>query len=403
VRVNKTSLSERIDEYLANRYSQFHSPAHCGYLNPRDLSEVEGLDDLQNPETVLKDLQEEIAQFFGARESFILTNGASQGLQASCLALRLYLEESRDSRRILLARNVHKSVIAGVILAGLDIEWFEPVWDEDLGAYTRIETDVFTTKPIENYAALIITNPSYEGFYSDLMSLQDLMKAHNTLLIIDEAHGAHYHFSDRLPQPALKYGADLIVQSWHKTLGSLTQTGILHSGINSRIPTKFIKAALSLLQTTSPSYLLLESISKVFYKYQQEGTSIIDNLVSRAADLQEYRIHSNDPTRYLIKVPGYTGEELYDYLLKDKISVEEVLENAVLASINPGNSNEDIEKINLALQKIKARTVSKDTKSSAPKLLTQKKKPRDAFFQDQDISIIAPCPPGIAERIPGQC
>ena len=400
--MSKLSLSEKIDEYLANKYSRFHSPAHCGYLDARDLSEVEGLDDLQNPEAVLKDLQEDIARLFGARESFILTNGASQGLQASCLALKLYLEEKKDSRQVLLARNVHKSVIAGVILAGLEIDWFEPYWNEELGAYTSIDNEALKQKQLENYAALIITNPSYEGFYSDIKELSTSNMA-DTILIVDEAHAAHYYFSEELPRPALEYGADLVIQSWHKTLGSLTQTGILHSGARSRIPAEFIKAALNLLQTTSPSYLLLESVAKVFYKYYQEGNSIINNLVSKAKELKQYRIKNSDPTRYLIKAPGYSGQELYNYLLEQKISVEEVLENVVLAFINPGNSDEDIEKLQLTLSKLEQRKNCTEKKTSAPKLLRQIKKPREAFFREQDISIVAPCPPGIAARIPGQC
>lgn len=389
--IQTKNLSKKIDEYLENKYSQFHSPAHCGYLNKRDLSEVEGLDDLQYPEEVLKDAQEAVAKLFGAKESFFLVNGASLGMQAACIALKLYLEEKKDSRPVLVARNVHKSVISGIILAGLEVEWFAPEWNEELGVYTKIKLE---EELLEKYSALIITNPSYEGFYSSIET--------DTVLIVDEAHGAHYHFSEALPKPALEYGADLVVQSWHKTLGSLTQTGVLHQGKDSRIPAKYLRSAINLLQSTSPSYLLLESLTKVSDKYSLQGKEIIEKNISRSNSLNKFRIQNDDPTRYIIQVPGYSGEELDEYLLENKISVEEVLETSVLAFINPGNSDEDIERLRLALENIPTKN-SELQKIAAPSFKEQKLNPREAFFKEQDIETEAPCPPGIAKKVPGQC
>jgi len=409
VSIKTKNLSKKIDEYLENKYSQFHSPAHCGYLNKRDLSEVEGLDDLQEPAGVLKEAQEACAKLFGAAESFFLVNGASVGMQVSCIALKLYLEEKKDARPVLIARNVHKSVIAGIILAGLHIEWLEPEWNSELGVYSVIASAALQSSHINNYSALIITNPTYEGFYSELSLRGDGGDAaiSQPVFIIDEAHGAHYHFSDKLPKPALDYGADIVVQSWHKTLGSLTQTGVLHQSKDSKIPAKYIKAALNLLQTTSPSYLLLESLTKVTEKYSSEGKEIIKKNIIRADSLRQYRVSNDDPCRYIIQVPGYSGEELDQYLLENKISVEEVLETSVLAFINPGNSDEDIERLRLALEKIPVREVKgegvKGKERMAPSCKQQRINPRDAFFKEQDIGIEAPCPPGIAKKVPGQC
>lgn len=395
---------------MANKYSQFHSPAHCGYLNPRDLSEVEGLDDLQEPEEVIKDTQEKVAKLFGAKESFFLVNGASLGMQASCIALKLYLEEKKDSRPVLIARNVHMSVIAGIILAGLDIEWLEPEWHSELGVYKNIRLGAQGSGFRAKFSAIIITNPTYEGFYSEL-SLQGMNEVSDVaiqsdapILIVDEAHGAHYHFSEELPKPALECGADIVVQSWHKTLGSLTQTGVLHQGKDSKIPAKYIRAAINLLQSTSPSYLLLESLTKVSDKYSEQGKEIIEKNITRAKSLTKYKIKNDDPSRYIIQVPGYSGEELDKYLLENKISVEEVLENSVLAFINPGNSNEDIERLRRALEVIPIRKVTSEKVAgiAAPYFKEQKTNPREAFFKEQDIEIKAPCPPGIALRVPGQ-
>jgi arginine/lysine/ornithine decarboxylase len=285
-------LTEKIDEYLAKDFSLFHSPAHCGYLGSRDLSEVEGLDDLQNPSGVLNNAQNFLAELFGAQRSFFLVNGASLGMQVACLALKLHLQEINDKRPILVARNIHKSTISGIILAGLDIEWFEPDWDENLGVYTRfkltsteMDCRVELRSPrndVQSYSALIVTNPTYEGFYSELPLL-------DIPVIVDEAHGAHYHFSDQLPKPALDSGTDIVVQSWHKTLGSMTQTGVMHLGKKSRINSRYIQACLNLLQTTSPSYILLESLCKTVDKYARAGKEIIERSLNYAQTLDLYR------------------------------------------------------------------------------------------------------------------
>ena len=155
--ISKNKLSKNIDAYLNENYAQFHSPAHCGLLNTRDLSEVEGLDDLQEPSGVLKDYQEQCAELFGAQSSFFLINWASVGLQAACLALKIFLEETKNTKPVLVARNIHKSVLSGIILAGLTIEWLEPNWNQELGIYTRVS---LPEKLEASYSALIITNPS---------------------------------------------------------------------------------------------------------------------------------------------------------------------------------------------------------------------------------------------------
>jgi arginine decarboxylase len=389
--LSKNTLSENIDAYIEKGLAQFHSPAHCGFLNPRDLSEVEGLDDLQNPTGVLKDYQKLTAELFKAQSSFFLVNGASIGLQAACLSLKLFLEENNDTRPVLVTRNIHKSVLAGIILAGLQITWLEPDWDDELGIYTRvsIQKEIETT-----YSALIITNPSYEGFYSQIPSL-------SIPIIVDEAHGAHFHFSDSLAKPALEYGADIVVQSWHKTLGSLTQTGVLHQSKNSKINKNYIQASINLLQTTSPSYLLLESICKVIERYKEDGRDITHETLKKSSSIKKYRVENDDPYRCLIKVPGFSGQELDEYLYDKGISLEQVLGSCVLAFINPGNTQKDIDRLVEALDSIQPKVDSK-TKFQKPKIQKGSFKPRKAFFKDQKITIEAPCPPGIIKKYPGE-
>jgi len=385
-------LTSKIDEYINNNYSRFHSPAHCGYLGSRDLSEVEGLDDLQNPQGVLKETQEYIAQLFNSAQSFMLVNGASIGMQASCIALKIFLNSQKNTKPVLVARNIHKSTIAGIILSGLDIEWIEPFWDENLGLFTKID---FSSVNWDKYSALIITNPTYEGFYSTIPNL-------DIPIIVDEAHGAHYHFHPKLPKPALESGADIAVQSWHKTLGSLTQTGVLHVSKKSRLNPDLIKQCIITLQTTSPSYILLESIAKTAEKFKQEGNSIIERCLGFAEQIKNHKILNDDPTRLILQVPFLSGYQLDEILERAKIGLEEVQDNFVLANINPGINPEDLARLKSALDELQPEPYNVHKKIPKPKSFLNNTNIREAFFSNPLSKIVAPCPPGIALEIPGQ-
>ncbi|MCE2929007.1 MAG: hypothetical protein LW817_05195 [Candidatus Caenarcaniphilales bacterium] len=382
------NLSSLINKYIQESKLRLHTPAHAGKLNPRDLSEVGELDDLQNPEGVLKDLQENIAQKFNAQKSFVLLNGATIGMQTAMLAIKM---QYGDSKKILVSRNAHKSTLAGIILSGLDIDWLEPSWDEELNRYTCLNIP----NDLENYSAVVITNPSYEGFCSEIPRL-------DIPLIVDEAHGAHYHFSKDLPKPALEYGADIVVQSWHKTLGSLTQTGVLHLGIKSQIKADKIQNALNILQTTSPSYLLLESLSQAAEKEYD-----YDWIVHELKSFDRYS--NNDPTRLLIK----GSQTLDDFLEKQGIYCEQNLGNYLQFNFSNFHNQDDIKLLRDSLLKFNE---SQETKLKFPQLEFGKQvmNCQKAFYSKSlkvnkvnaigkiSQELFAPCPPGIALLVPGQ-
>ncbi|MDA0771330.1 MAG: hypothetical protein O3C63_00125 [Cyanobacteria bacterium] len=385
-----STLSQKINEQLEKNYVAFHSPAHAGKLNARDLTELDGLDDLQYPEGVLKESQEFVAEIFGAQRSFFLVNGASVGMQAACIALQIYLNSINDTRPVLVARNVHKSVIAGIILAGLTIEWFEPEWNEELGIYTVTRLHDATARSSQQYSAIILSNPTYEGFHTELSTM-------DIPVIIDEAHGAHYQFSNQLPATALEQGADISVQSWHKTLGSLGQTGVLHISKQCKIPSQYIEDSLRLLQTTSPSYLLMESLTETASLYADEGQGIVEETIriSKKIKLNPYLNH--DPYRFIIQGPGFAIEDL---LKENGILIEAAYDNFALLFINPGNDIADIVKLNAQASKIEELIKNHKTKPIPYSPLPGPHALREAFFAG-DTSIEAPCPPGIPLKIPG--
>ncbi len=413
-------LTSAIDEYLARKLMSFHSPVHGGDdgLHARDLSELTGLDDLQYPSDCIAETQKFIAGVFGAANSYMLVNGASVGMQAALLALRI---QYGSDKPVLIARNVHKSVIAGLVISGLDVEWFEPEWITELGCYGRFnlssEAISYDTSPSERsllnvnehregeynnadgtlrvgskYCGIVVTNPTYEGFHSELPRL-------DIPVIVDEAHGAHYIFSDQLPASALESGADIVVQSWHKTLGSLTQTGVLH--ISKRIDPEIMAEALRLLQTTSPSYLLMESIAKTAQLMATDGKNIFARLLDLRPGINFPTHPNNDPLRINFSIAGLSGEELFDLFEEENIALEKYSSNSVLGLINLNTSASNIERLNQAYAEVSSKNHAKhNLHSQAPTWSEQLINTREAFLAGA--KIYAPCPPGIATQLPGQ-
>ena len=393
-------INRAIERYLKKKPIAFHSPAHCGLEHPSDLSELTGLDDLQYPREVIKESQDFVAELFGAQKSFYLINGASVGIQAAILSVK-------KDKPLLVSRNIHKSVISGLILSGHQVEWLETEWLEDWAIYSKFTLDA--KKDLKNYSAFICTNPSYEGIYSKLPELE-------IPVIVDEAHGAHYHFSDKLPKPALKCGADIVIQSWHKTLGSLTQTGVLHINKESKIPQEIIAANLRLLQTTSPSYLLLESLCSTAHKMKESGEELFKETINLANKINFPLLKNDDPLRAMFKIPGLNGKNLDDLFEEEGVALESHSTKAALAFINIGNKREDIENLNEVYKKIKAHSITENSIKNPNKAIfgEQKLNIRDAYFHKSKIvksdeaigkvcqELYAPCPPGIAVLVPGQ-
>ena len=233
-------------------------------------------------------------------------------MQAALYALKLELTRNSDTLKpILLARNVHKSVITAVLQTGFDVSWLELYYDEDLDLYTRPDFSNIKEKQ-DNYSALLITNPSYEGFYSQLPELK-------IPVIVDEAHGAHYYFSDLLPAGALNSGADLVIQSWHKCLTALTQGGVAHVNKNSKISVDSYREALKLLQSTSPSYLILKSLCEAFQLFKINGSEFFQRLANITDKIpSELKADNNDFTRLLLKPSSRVKVEDFDECLEEK-------------------------------------------------------------------------------------
>lgn len=271
-------IAKGLTEYLCDKRSVWHMPGHkrksiydmaapyvddndytgsfdikkldefLDTLHTYDVTEVPGLDDLHNPQEMIKKSQEELAKIYGTFASYYLVNGSTGGIMAAVAAV------TKPKDKIIIAANCHKSVhnIAG--LRELEVVFVEPENDKLYGIMGEIKAEELkkVCELNSDAVAVIITSPTYEGILSDISTISELVHSYGMWLIVDEAHGAHLPFIGR---SAVKCGADIVIQSLHKTLPAMTQTAILHV-IDKKI-NPYVQKYLSIFMSSSPSYVML--------------------------------------------------------------------------------------------------------------------------------------------------
>jgi len=258
------------------KIKSFHMPGHKGgkltlvnNIHQIDVTEVDGTDDLHHPTGIIKDTQDYISKVYGSGKSYMLVNGSTGGILSaiSCVV------NSRDS--IIIGRNCHKAVYNSILINQLDPIYLYPELNQQYGFFEQINPSDLEKLVSENQhiKAVVITSPTYEGIVSDIKLIAEITHKYEKVLIVDEAHGAHFVFSEYLPKSALELGADIVIQSTHKTLPCLTQTAIMHvseKAINcNRVNLHQLEKFLSIYQTSSPSYVFMTSI-EMGIKYMHE-------------------------------------------------------------------------------------------------------------------------------------
>lgn len=322
-----------------------------------DFSEIDGFDNIRNPQGVLKNSQIKAAEIYNAQKSFYLYNGSTSGI------LALMLSVLNENDKVLIPKNCHISVLNGLILSRADGVFFEPEYDEDFDAPKPISPAAIESILFENsdIKAMIITNPTYEGVESDLVTISTICKAHNVILITDESHGALWNFSEKLPVPSIQLGADASVQSLHKTAGALTQSSILHIANDSKILPVKVQESLNLINSTSPSYLLLASIeSSIEFLNSKKGAFELDKTLNQILKIREKLckiegvelLKNSDFTKIFIKVKGFSGEGLSQKLSEHMIEDELANEKGVLLLCGLGTSKEKLDKLYKIVKKI---------------------------------------------------
>lgn len=367
-----------IENYRKKKRILFTTPSHGqgDFVNPAslkllghkfftcDYSEIEGFDNLANPIGIIRTSQVEAARIYGAKSTFFLTNGSTSGIVASMFALLNRCD------KVLIARNCHQSVYNGLVLTGAVPLWLMPQYNKEWGIYETISLDLLeeTLARNKDIKAFIMTNPSYEGVMSDVYRISSVCKKYNVKLIVDEAHGALWNYHKALGTPALMQGADIVVQSLHKTAGALNPAALLHIGLDSDIEPKNIQKALNLITTTSPSYPILVNIeSTINYLSSQNGQTKLQELVKNVnrtirflksiPNLEVYS-YNNDVTKILVKVTNMSGFELSDILF-DEYNIEDELANekSVMFLTGLGTTKSKLKKLEKALFDLCAKNI----------------------------------------------
>lgn len=285
-------IAEAMKAYAADGALAFHTPGHKQGLGAHPLlrelitaqglreevSLMEELDDFHEPQTCIREAQELAAELYGADRAFFCINGTTGAIHA------MLLGTLHPGDTVLVPRNAHRSVIGGLILAGAIPVYIQPEVDQRLGIPMGLRlSDIRRAAEAHPEArALLVVYPTYYGVTVDLRAIADFVHARGMLLLVDEAHGPHLKFSEALPPQALDCGADVVAESTHKIVGSMTQTSMLFTK-GSRVDAERVRQAASLVQSTSPNQLLLASLDIARLQLAEDG----ERLVGRAVQLAE--------------------------------------------------------------------------------------------------------------------
>ena len=445
-------ISDAMVEYAGDGAIAFHTPGHKQGLgaHPRlkqliteaglrqEVSLMEELDDLHDPFGCIKEAESLAASLWGARETLFVINGTTGAIHA------MLVGTLRPGEKVIVPRNVHRSVIGGIILAGAVPVYVQPEIIGRLGIAGCL-TLAEVKEAVEAHPdakALVAVYPTYYGMAGDLQAMAEYLHQHDMLLLVDEAHGAHLKFAGHLPgmpRQALELGADVVAQSTHKVLGSLTQTSMLHIG-SERVSGEKIRQAAALLQSTSPNQLLLASLDIARLQMAESGRSRLENAVKLAQWLRQeinqldglYCVGDEilaststlalDATRLTVNVSGLglTGQTA-EHLLRHKYKIQCELsdDNNLLFIISMADDEAVCHKLLEALTLLaKENGSNPPLEVVVPRILTVNLKaamtPREAFFSERKRVIFAQAageiagetitfyPPGVPVLCPGE-
>ena len=444
---SKTPLLNALKEIVNQPHAAFYAPGHkqgkgssCDLVDligksvlQADLPELPELDNLFAPSGAIAQAQELAALAFQADRTWFLVNGSSCGIIAAILAT------CGTGDKIILPRNIHSSAIAGLVLSGAIPIFINPEYDPEAGLAHNVTPEAVASalKQHPDTKAVMMLHPTYQGICSDLKAIAQITHQYDIPLLVDEAHGAHFGFHDDLPPSALSVGADLTVQSTHKVLSAMTQASMLHLK-GDRVCSQRISKALQLVQSTSPSYLLLASLDAARNQVATQGHELMTRTISLATEARQKiaaipklsvlipnkqpGCQDIDPTRLTIDVSqlgitSFAADEILHEQLK--VTCELPLLHHLTFIISLGNTAEDIEQLVQACQtlaKIAPHTIPSPKILPPPSFIpySLRVSPREAYFAPAETvpiaqasdrmsgELICPYPPGIPLLMPGE-
>ena len=437
-------IYEALQEMRRMRLVPFDVPGHKrGRGNPEltsllgercvglDVNSMKCLDNLCHPVSVIRDAEQLAAEAFGAAWAFLMVGGTTSGVQSMILCV------AKRGEKIILPRNVHRSVMTAMVLNGAVPVYVDPECDDDLGISLGMRTEAVRRAVAENpdAKAILVNNPTYYGICSDLAEIVHIAHGAGMLCIADEAHGTHFYFGEGMPVSAMKAGADMAAVSMHKSGGSLTQSSMLLIG--PAMQEGYVRQIINLTQTTSASYLLLSSLDisrrNLALRGRESFASVVELARYARSEINEIgdyyafgrelvngdSIFDFDETKLSVNTldVGLAGIEVYD-LLRDEYDIQIEFGDLgnILAYLSIGDRERDIERLVSALSEI--RRLYKKSKAG---LMKQEyiepivaMSPQDAFYAEKTslplrqtegrvCSEFVMCyPPGIPILAPGE-
>ena len=394
-----------------------------------DVTEFDATDNLQEPRGILRKSLDRAAKAFGAKQTFFLVNGSTVGIQAAILA------STTPGSKLIVDRCCHKSVIAAMILAGVEPVFIEPEFYSSHGIYGAVHPIAVMDAMHDNPDAVgvVITSPTYYGVCSDIEKLARHVHSAGMFLLVDEAHGAHFAFSESLPETALSQGADMVVQSAHKMLPALGQTALLHVGDSKIIAADRVGRCVNMLQTSSPSYMLLASLDMAVHSMGSDGAKHLDQLIEKITEIKS-KIGVLDNISCIVKsslendydimkmVVDFTGRGITGYgaaeLLKRDYGIypEMADERNVLLYFTVGTTLKDLERVDRAITDISKTEFKPQTLKAMSMLppIQMEQRLGTAFYAHTEKidtgaaigrvcgEIVNCCPPCVPIAVPGQ-
>jgi arginine/lysine/ornithine decarboxylase len=423
-------LFDALRHYAATVKAPLHVPGHkLGQAAPPewrayigdnalaiDLTEAPGLDDLHAPSGPIAEAQALAAEAFGAAESHFLVGGTTAGLHA------LILTACRSGQTMAVPRHAHRSVIGALILAGVKPAWVRVKFAADLHIATGVDPSSLQDA-LQEAAAAVLVHPTYYGVAGNLAAEIALIHRAGAAALVDEAHGTHFAFHPDMPPAALTVGADGAAQSVHKTGGSLTQSSLCHLGTGGRLDPVRLKEMLRLVQSTSPSYLLMASLDAARRDLALNGRALWDRALALAHSAREQinqvsglRVYpASDPTKLLVDVRGrgITGFAAADFLWSRGVAVETCGLDYVLAVFSPGDTPAGVQSFVEAMRDLPQGpgTPQRPPEPPWPEVVLT---PREAYLGAKDsvplaqavgriaAELVSPSPPGIPAIVPGE-
>lgn len=373
-----TPICDFVREYNRRNTMRLHMPGHKGvsYLGMEhlDITEIQGADSLYEADGIIAQSEENASALFGCRTLYS-TEGASQCIRAMLYLVLQYAKRTGRKPLIAAGRNAHKAFLTAVAMLDLDVQW---LYSQGNSGYLSCdmsaeELDIYLQNAEEKPAAVYLTSPDYLGNLTDISAVAEVCHRHGVLLAVDNAHGAYLKFLPDSLHP-VDLGADLCCDSAHKTLPALTGAAYLHlSAEFDRAVGAQAKNAMMMFGSTSPSYLILESLDAVNL-YLESYPPTLHAFVSRVRSLKDrlrrqgYCLYGNEPLKVTVdaKAYGYTGIEMAEYMRQHGIEPEFADRDYVVMMLTPDLPEDAVDRLGQALCQLPKREAIGD---AAPKLV----------------------------------